>query len=820
MTAVSNRRRARLHLTGLLLAALFLGSATTALHPAPPSSTAAEHGNFVWFGGWPTGSFRLAGGDFVYCIEPGTSEPSGAQRGPVEVSELPGYTGQQADATGWSAAVTSGPASGEALRHINYVLSTYGNTTDLDTAASVQLAIWMLRGDPGLAAWLDHHLNWVRAHGGELYVVRAAQMTDEARARALPAPDTAPAPLVVTRDAAQSSRGAVSYPAGTTELRISGGVFENGERTLTIGDGRAGTAGWSAELHPDGWKRRHEIEIGGEWSVRVQGWPDRVVMHPAVIPTQQGLASGIGPISETRSGDFDPVRADYDAQFSPVLSTRVDDGFVERDSGRFSDTVTFSVAEGSEPWTSRSAAEGGAEHAPVVAEGVVYGPFTHPPTPAAEPPAGAPVAGRARVVADRGPGEYRVRADARPAESGYYSWVWTIRQQDQSAEIRDADLLPEGYRFSDAFGLGEEGQIVPTALRWSTRLVEDELTPDHLELRDRVTPELRHGAWLRDENGDRIPARLRLTVYQSDAEPERQSAPPESAREVASAFATVAEPGREVDVEPIRLAFETRGWVSVRTCLVEEDQDPAARGRFEEWCDDYGIPEETARIVLPEVRTEAQPTATVGETISDTAIVAGAVPKGATVGFDFYLEAEPGQPKYTEQWRPVRDEDGSVVRWTEEELQALSEEERCLVQPVARTARVDVEGPGRVVSPRIVARSAGTGYWVEDLTMPHPATGEAAELHRGACGLENERTVISEPGSQTPGESGTPGPGKTALAETGDETPVAAWAAASALLLLGAGAVVVGRGRARRRGRRGEEGPDVQSLCSSRKWFS
>ncbi|MFC7765602.1 hypothetical protein [Leucobacter soli] len=216
-------------------------------------------------------------------------------------------------------------------------------------------------------------------------------------------------------------------------------------------------------------------------------------------------------------------------------------------------------------------------------------------------PDDAPTAGDAAVIAEHGPGEYRVESTAGPTGPGYYYWVWRIREEEQTAELREADLLPQGYDFSDDFGLVDEGHVVPTGLRWDTELEERVLDAGDAVLRDRLTVEPHGGVWLRDESGDRIPAVIRLTVYGSDTEPARAATAPEDARRLTEARVEVDRPvDGGVVVDPIELPSDTRGWVTVQACLYAEDQPERWRGYTEEWCDDYGIPEETARISEPE----------------------------------------------------------------------------------------------------------------------------------------------------------------------------------------------------------------------------
>lgn len=811
-TRASRRSRAALVIVLALVAAL----AATLLPGIPGLPGAAERpahaatkGHYIDFNGLIVGNFLSSDGrTYVYCIEPGGDEPVGAQATPVRTGTLPGYRNDDGEPwTNWTGSVWDGPVRGEAVRQMNYLMWEHGRTTDAEQAATVQFAIWILRRGPGTSAWLDHHISWLRQHGHGRIIDRAEALVSEARREAVVTP-IEPGKLALTSsyEADESGRtsatGRVDHPAWTSELRISGGSFENGSTRHRIADGRAGSVSWAADLHPENWQRFADVSISADWSRETVSWPAEVMLHPPVRASEQMLGLGISPVVERHDRALDPVKVRFDTRFSPVLSTQVPSRFVPRGAA-FRDRVDLRVEKGAKPWASRSGADGKVEFAPITAEGVLYGPFAAPPGEADLAPAGAPVSARARVEASNGPGSYEVSTTERADESGYYSWVWTIRESEQSPEVRSAGLLPPGYEFSDRFGLAEEGQTVASRLRWSTELLRREVFLDDMKLVDRVTPSLHGGAWLRDESGARVPATLRLTVLASAERPERSSEVPKDAVEVASTRITVSEPGRTVESAPIPIPFETRGWVTVRTCLVEEDQPEGVRGLIEEWCDDYGVPSETARIIPPEVRTRAQPDGVVGGTIRDTAIVSGRVPADSTIGFVFYLRPEVGAIKYDERWRPKRDSSGRKLRWTEREIARLGDEERCLAQPVAKTERIEVPEGGEYPSPEVRARSAGTGFWVEDLATRHPETGKPVELHRGACGIANERTVVSKPGENRDEKPapGTPRKAPAGLPATGG--PGLPAAGISALVLLGA--VLTAAGGIRRARRHGPE---------------
>ncbi len=584
-----------------LTLALLLGAAwAVSASPAPTPALAYTPGRMLDFNGWSVGTFQLANGTFAYCIEPGAIPPDHTQQTPNVVNELRGYSVGMWDATGWSGTVTTQAITGEPLRRINYLLATHGDTQSADTAVAVQFAIWMLRDGAGERAWLDHHISWVEQHGGAAHISSARALVAEAMTTATPPATPTPAPLQLQRGG-HPAQGTLAYPAGTTELRLTGATFADGSAVLALDGAMAGTVSWQANLHAQGWQRFHTVQASGTWSLPATGWPAELELYPSAVLNEQTLSWAVGPVTETRVGEWDPVELTIDSQFAPVLRTEVAQRFIPRDEAAFSDTVTFDVAEGSAPWAQQNLPDGSVQAAPVIADGVVYGPFNRPQTPNAVPPVGAPVAGTAQVIADRGPGTYTVSSAQRPDESGYYYWVWSIREHTQAAEIRVSELLPVDYVFSDEFGLVAEGHVTPTRLRWSTTLTSQEMTPHRMEIVDRVTVTLHGGAWLRDDSGARIPARLRLTVYASDAQPQRQATVPEYAREVAHGFVEADIPGKSVISDPIQLPGDTRGWVTVRACLIAADQEPQWRGYIEEWCDDYGIPAETARILSPEM---------------------------------------------------------------------------------------------------------------------------------------------------------------------------------------------------------------------------
>lgn len=418
-------------------------------------SHAAVDGLMVSYGGWTVGTRQLDSGEFVYCIEPGAITPSGPQAGAQVVSELRGYSFYTYDDTGWAGTTVAQPISGAPLQHINWLLAQYGDTSDAREAVAVQFAIWWLRDSPGEAAWLTHHAAWVEAHGGAAEIARAHELVAEARREAGRQPSGDPGALRI-RQGSEYGSGVVEYPAGTTSLEISGAVFANGAHQADISATEAGVISWQAEPHVDGWSGQHSVRVTGTWNTQVPTWPAQVVIYPSIDPNQQVLAWAVGSHAEPRSGAFADENVVVDATFEPVFSTQVVDAELRSTDDVFTDSITLTVNEGQTPWPSRIDVEGREVYVPVRLTGILYGPFVEPQPMSEEAPEGAPIAGEIELVADHGPARYEVTADTSPHADGFYYWVWSVEEAEQPDEVREAGVLPDGYRFTDDFGLPAE----------------------------------------------------------------------------------------------------------------------------------------------------------------------------------------------------------------------------------------------------------------------------------------------------------------------------------------------------------------------------
>src|SRR5690606_17007603 len=189
---------------------------------------------------------------------------------------------------------------------MNWLLTTYGQTTDPDLAAAVQFAVWFLREDPGAHDWLVHHVRWVQANGGTWHTDRAYAMVDEAYAAVAAADSVAPdAPLSIALGG-EFATGTVSYPAGTTRLELSGATFDAGSSSLEVGP-EAGSATWRAELHDSDWESSRRVSVSGEWSREITEWPAEVMLHTSIVPNQQSLGSMVGPVQAKKRAVLEPA---------------------------------------------------------------------------------------------------------------------------------------------------------------------------------------------------------------------------------------------------------------------------------------------------------------------------------------------------------------------------------------------------------------------------------------------------------------------------------------------------------------------------------
>jgi hypothetical protein len=404
---------------------------------APPAS-AADQG--TGFGTWAPVSRTgwhgsvLAAGVHTYCIHPGLPAPTGPSTD----------HGVRGDARGLSA---------QQLVSINYLVSTYGQTTDPVQAASVGWAVkaiadrattlhaWGYPGD-SLAEAIHWTMSTVAPEHSAAIQQRAEQYHAEALAIPVPGRDAA---LSLTTDEADPRRGTLTLTGGagtTARLELTHAVFaDTGEAHL---DGAApGSTHAIVAAAPDDDARPFRVSARATLTA---------AFAPAVryitTPDQQDTAGPGGGVEYTVDVEDDSPRP---VVFSPGITTQV--AAPEADGGPFVDDVTLAPVDG--VWPQR--ADG--SFVPVVASATVYRTEAEPVGP--EVPADATAVGELSLESDpaEGGATYRVTSDWELPGPGYYTAVWEITAAAQHPEV--AAHLERDYRWSEEFATPSQIVRVP-----------------------------------------------------------------------------------------------------------------------------------------------------------------------------------------------------------------------------------------------------------------------------------------------------------------------------------------------------------------------
>lgn len=488
--------------------------------------------------------------------------------------------------------------------------------------------------------------------------------------------------------------------------------------------------------------------------------------------------------------EFDAKRAVSDplsTVFSPVVGTTVASKFV-KPGDAFVDGLTASVAKGSERW--RQSTNG--QYRPVVTTGTLYGPFTTPPVEADKAPAGAPVVGTDTVTLDKGPGDYTSSGKLIADEAGYYTWVWSIDAADQDA--RTQTQIPKGYAFRDRFGQVQETHVSPSSVTAISHVADKEV-PLSGELVDGIDVSVKDGAWIRDDQGDRVPVTFTGTAYHvpGDVAPAVSDTAPADAVVLGQRKLTATKPGTYTNADdPIEAPAAEGGFVSWVWQIRAEDQPTKYQGYVQDWSDSFGLPDETVHINVPQVSSLAKAKVAFGDEASDTGIIAGTMPaKPAQLTLEAFRQPEPGdrfkQPRTTIRTGQNTDlVDANAICTPGNRVFTTKD------QPITVTTAGEYE------SAPVVFDKYGTYHWVETLTA---ANGDV--IARGACGALGETTTIARtphtpPTPTTPATPaapatpthGMPTGGDRELAFTGTTLPVL-WIGGAAVLAAAIGLTII-----------------------------
>lgn len=773
------RRRVRRHFTALILGAFLFGGA---IATAPPPSSLAptaqaidnHHGPGVNWGNGihlhGAGAFVVEG-KYVYCAEPWI------RSGPA----VPSFVGSSTIPGNSSDGVSVATTEGTPLQQITFIITRYGQTNDNFQAAAVALAVWEIRGTEGRgnAGYLAEIARVRNSVGPDVVALSQRFVADSASwvsARQSSKSSSGSAKITVSPTGPYS--GSVAVPVGTLSLQIENGVFSDGTTSRSwdgVGSPVGTSLSWQGLPPASGWDKYYRVSFTGSY----------LEIPTTVLWGDGGNSQSSVSVEAPEIRPFELTIADLDTTWAPEVSSLVSSRFLSIGE-QHSDEITFAAAPAAQgtngEWRWRALADGSREWMPIKAKVTAYGPYLTDPAlnPSFEAPVGAPVAARGTFTTDptrdhSTPQTYSFQFEEAILEQGYYTYKWDIDGTDQDPSVTGIDdclapnieagcrVLPKSYFFSDGFGTVGETQVGKMRQTFTTKLATHETSLGESFTDDITIPEMQN--WLRDDTGARIPLTLTGTAYLVAGPELAQSiGMPEHAVPLATMRVTTDPQlnGQVLKSEPVTIPISTPRMyqhVTMRWCIVDEDQLPHARGFWEERCDDFGVPEESARISHPEVRTEAQTRAIVGETITDTAIVDGPVPDGSELVFEAFKAPVAGDPKQDENGAPT------ATVWEQAEIDALNGEAVCTLQNrVGRTDPFPVKaGPNdeeRYSSPGIQVNKAGTYWWIESLIHREPESGTETLLHSGTCGLQNETTFVEAP---TP----PPVPEQPKLAATG-----------------------------------------------------
>lgn len=418
-------------LLAVVLTALALIVTATVLAPAP--ARAAEQGS--GFGSWaPVSAYgwhgsMLVDGVHTYCILPGAPAPTGP-------SADHGVTG------------TAAGLSAQQLTGINHLVTAYGQSGDPVQSAAVGWAV------KAIANWDEtlHHfgypgdslagaIHWTfsalaPAHDAEVQRLAVAYY-DEARAIPTGVAE-ASGHLIFRTDVADPKLGSVRVEATTTAatgaVTLVGATFAaSGTPTLT--DVVPGVE-YPIVATPPAPGRPYTVSGTGRMRLTAVA-----AVHHFSTPGGQDTAGPAGEVGFDVEGSDAAPRV---PSFAPTISTQVGSAYVA--GGAFVDDVHF---EGSiVDWP--RAEDGNA--LPVSATAEVYRTETAPVL-SDRTPADAERVGSLGVTTDAptGPeGVYRVTSVWSLPGPGFYTAVWSIRADAQTAEVRAA--LPPDYAWIEPFG--------------------------------------------------------------------------------------------------------------------------------------------------------------------------------------------------------------------------------------------------------------------------------------------------------------------------------------------------------------------------------
>ncbi|WP_375385605.1 hypothetical protein [uncultured Microbacterium sp.] len=657
----------------LVIVVAVAAGALATFAPVQAASQGSGFGTWAPISAYGWHGSMLIDGVHTYCIRPG----------------LPAPTGQSTDhgVSGSAAGLTPTQLTG-----INLLVSKYGQTDDPVQAASVGWAVKAIAdwnetlhafGYPGDT--LQGAINWTFSALAPESNAAVQQLATAYYAEATGAGTGSvggSGTLAFTTDAADHTRGTVTVVTDvggvSGSLSLEGAVFADSGSPSRDGAEPGATYDIVTTEHQGAFRVRGAATFHGGYLAAVRHF------------TTSGGQDTAGPGGTTEFTVAGEDAVDRVTTFAPVIATQVPARYVE--GGPFVDDVTFAAAHGVWPRSSDG------RHVVIAATGTVYRTANEPVLGAVPADAEAVAHLALTTLPDPGPTvAYRVESETALPGPGFYTAVWEIRAESQSADSQR--WLEPGYTWTEPFGEQSQLMMLPA-------------------ITSRAEPIVAVGASMHDEivvDGPVPSSGLNLTtaVYRAiDGVAPADSCTPES-----MVFSSVDAPvhitaaGTAVVTAPVVPDFGTYFWR-------ERAVDAEGRLVHEGAC---GLESETTHAPLPTVTTRAGASTGFGGGLTDVATVSGPVPRtGRTVlTFELYRVVDAGAP---------------ASACTPENLIADTRAE-----PVAVTAAGDYS------SPEVRPHSAGTFTWIERLWFTRDGETEARLLAEGACGLPDETVVVAAP---------------------------------------------------------------------------
>lgn len=382
--------------------------------PAAEAVIATGHGvGHVWSAdaaSW-IGSYRLADGTMVFCLQAGKAAPIGHDYEVVDARGLAWYSDDDA-----------------AL--LAFISRTWAGTTDPTSSAAAQLATWSITGLNGrspeaYAARANGQAGQVVAQAADILATAktaGGASRGVAAAVGLSVPDALTGQLTVKADLEVDflASGPTVLAAGSHSGIVSlvGAVFADGTDTMTL-DNAVESPITATGANPVG-------EVSASVSFEDLPYGSDFLVGQAGPGVQTVLLAGPGSASGSAAVS---VTVPSDLPFQPQVLTQTSASTAETGT-LISDELILSArvdAGTLDGWGVYPSADDPLSMLPipVTVESMLLGPFAEPIVLSPEIPENSPIVCNVEVVAADGPGSYRTEECTIPGP-GYYVWVERI----------------------------------------------------------------------------------------------------------------------------------------------------------------------------------------------------------------------------------------------------------------------------------------------------------------------------------------------------------------------------------------------------------